>query len=116
MAKQRELFFPQFEVPVVPFDTPAAAPDFQGSDYVRAHDHLRLGAQILRVAQAMQDGQWRTLGEIAQITSDPEASVSAQLRHLRKPKFGEHTVEKRARGDRDRGCFEYRLIVNARLC
>ena len=29
-------------------------------------------------------GDWRTLRSIADCTGDPEASVSAQLRHLRK--------------------------------
>ncbi len=57
----------------------------------------------------MRDGKWRTLDEIATFTGDPHASVSAQLRHLRKARFGGHKVEKRARGDRHCGLFEYRL-------
>lgn len=85
----------------------AALPDFDGATYVRALDHERLGAQLLRVGKLMGDGSWRTLAEIASATSSPEASASARLRDLRKWKFGGHTVE------RDRlasGQFRYRVV------
>jgi hypothetical protein len=85
---------------------------FNGSDYEPPMDDVRLRGQILRIYNLMKDGTWRTLGEIEQGTRDPQASISAQLRHLRKPRFGSHTVEKRPRGDRIDGLFEYRLIVN----
>ena len=42
-------------------------------------------------------GAWLTLGEIAGLTEIGEASVSAQLRHLRKRCYGQHLVEKRRR-------------------
>jgi hypothetical protein len=84
---------------------------FNGEDYVPQHDLARLTGQICRVFDCMADGAWRTLDEIAQATGDPQASVSAQLRHLRKPRFGQHRVEKRARGERSHGLFEYRVIV-----
>jgi hypothetical protein len=84
---------------------------FNGSDYVPAIDDERLSGQLLRIFQAMRDGQFRTLEEIATITGDPPASISAQLRHLRKPRFGLHTVNKRSRGERKHGLYEYQLIV-----
>lgn len=84
--------------------------DFDGPEYVPAFDKARLTGQILRVYNLMIDGHWRTLDEIAQATRDPHASISAQLRHLRKAKFGSHTVDKRPRGDRSRGLWEYRLV------
>lgn len=87
-------------------------PRFNGPVYEPKHDQVRLSGQIERVYRAMSDGEWRTLDEIAGITGDPHASISAQLRHLRKPRFGSHMVDKRARGDRDMGLWEYRLIVN----
>jgi DNA-binding IclR family transcriptional regulator len=93
------------------FDAP---PRFNGADYDHSRDAVRLTHQILRVFNAMAGGQWRTLDEIAQMTGDPPASVSAQLRHLRKERFGAHTVEKRHRGNPGVGLYEYRLIVNAR--
>jgi len=57
----------------------------------------------------MSDGDWRTLSEIGEATGDPVASVSAQLRHLRKRRFGAYIVDKRSRGDRALGLFEYRV-------
>jgi hypothetical protein len=46
---------------------------------------------------AAQCESWMTLAELARKTSYPEASISAQLRHLRKPENGRHEVEKRRR-------------------
>ena len=85
---------------------------FNGSDYDPKYDDIRLTGQIARVYHCMRDGRWRTLDELAVSTGDPHASVSAQLRHLRKARFGGHTVEKQPRGDRSHGLFEYRLILN----
>ena len=60
----------------------------------------------------MVDGAWRTLNDIEILTRDPQASISAQLRHLKKERFGAHTVDHRPRGDRKNGLYEYRLIPN----
>ncbi len=46
---------------------------------------------------ASQCETWLTLDEIAKLTHYPQASISAQLRHLRKPRFGGFEVEKRQR-------------------
>ena len=40
---------------------------------------------------------WLTLDELAKLTHYPPASISAQLRHLRKPQFGAFVVKKRPR-------------------
>jgi hypothetical protein len=82
---------------------------FDGADYSPKHDQVRLAKQTLRVFSAMKDGKWRTLGEIAALTGDPEASISARLRDLRKERFGGHTVNRRNRGERSHGLFEYQL-------
>jgi hypothetical protein len=82
---------------------------FNGPDYDPDKDRERLTGQILRIYRLMLDAEWRTLGEIANATGDPEASISAQLRHLRKPRFGGHEVLKRRRGDENAGLFEYQL-------
>lgn len=82
---------------------------FNGADYVPERDDERLGKQLERVFWAMLDEQWHTLGAVARMTGDPEASISAQLRHLRKPRFGGHKVERRYKGD---GLYEYKLILN----
>lgn len=52
---------------------------------------------------------WMTLREISELTSFGEASISAQLRHLRKPRFGGYVVAKRRRGRVSRGMWEYRI-------
>jgi|SRR5579872_3239434 len=46
---------------------------------------------------ARMHGAWLTLAEIAEATQYGEASISAQLRHLRKPQHGRYAVEKRRR-------------------
>jgi len=81
---------------------------FDGADYNRTRDDARLTGQILRVWECMCDGKWRTLRDIAQETGDPEASVSAQLRHLRKPRFGNYTVEREYVSN---GLYKYKLEV-----
>jgi hypothetical protein len=54
-------------------------------------------------------GGWLTLCEIAELTAFSEASVSAQLRNLRKPKYGGYMVEKRRRRCRGAAQWEYRI-------
>lgn len=94
------------------FNQPDFKPKFNGSDYEPINDDARLTGQLLRVFNCMKDGQWRTLSEIEAITNDPQASISAQLRHLKKERFGSHTINKQRRGDRKQGLFEYSLIIN----
>lgn len=77
-----------------------------GATFDAVFDFDRLNAQAKRVFRVMADGEWRTLRELAGATGDPEASVSARLRDLRKPRFGGLTVERRRRG---RGLWEYRI-------
>lgn len=70
----------------------------------------RLSGQMLRVVQAMADGRWRTLAELTAIVKPAtEASVSARLRDLRKPKFGAHQVDRRLV---EPGLYEYRVTLN----
>ncbi len=88
---------------------------FNGPDYIHKIDSPRLSSQHERIKNVMLDGQWRTLNEIAEITGDPESSVSAQLRHLRKPRFGSFIIQKRRRGNIGSGLFEYRLETENQL-
>jgi hypothetical protein len=46
---------------------------------------------------AAQCETWLTLQELSLLTHFGEASISAQLRHLRKREFGGYVVEKRQR-------------------
>jgi hypothetical protein len=93
------------------FDTSSR---FNGPVYDPALDDDRLRRQIGRVFDLMLDGRWRSLQEIADATCDPHASISAQLRHLRKPRFGGHAVEKRRRSILG-GTWEYRLLTGGRV-
>lgn len=81
---------------------------FDGTTYVHSRDGARLGEQMASVLSVMADGKWRTLADIASETNSPEASVSARLRDLRKPRFGGHTVN---REFLRRGLFQYQLVV-----
>ncbi len=83
---------------------------FAGPEYKTTADHDRLNSQHARVKALMEDGKWRTLDEISFATGDPVASVSAQLRHLRKDGFGNHKIGRLPVGDRDRGLFQYAML------
>ena len=86
-------------------------PHFDGADYTPARDRVRLTGQMLRVLTLMADGRWRTLDIIASATGVPHASISAQLRNLRKERFGAYTVQRRhIRG----GLYEYRIPLSGR--
>ena len=91
--------------------------NFGGRTFDAKLDAERLGAQLTRVIQAMSDGKWRTLSEIqSRILSqhskrDPEASLSARLRDIRK-NWGEQAMESRRRvEDGVDGLWEYRSNV-----
>lgn len=99
--RQRSLDFePKLLGPPADFDGPAYAPRF---------DRERLTTQLARIRDLMLDGAWRTLREIEAATGYPAASVSAQLRHLRKARFGAYRVTKRRRGAATAGLFEYHV-------
>ena len=87
---------------------PQAELRFDGTAYDHARDSARLGEQMLAVLSVMADGQWRTLAQLSEAAGAPEASVSARLRDLRKPRFGGHRVE---RLYIRKGCFAYQLIL-----
>jgi hypothetical protein len=92
-----------------------STPDFAGSDYSPALDRERLLSQHAKVKTFMlRDNEWRTLRDIAAAIGEPEASISAQLRHLRREAFGAFKVEKR-RAERGGsvGLFEYRVLGKA---
>ena len=59
----------------------------------------RLQREVLRdvMLSASECDTWLTLEELARITRYPAASISAQLRHLRKPRNGGFLLRKRCR-------------------
>lgn len=83
---------------------------FNGPCYDPKFDKDRLLKQSGRIYDLMQDGCYRTLAEIELVTRDPASSISAQLRHLKKPEFGSYQLEKRRRGLEKSGLWEYRIL------
>ncbi len=87
-------------------------PKYAGPDYDPQLDQKRLTGQINDIFELMKDQRWRTLREIEDLTNHPAASISAQLRHLRKPEFGSHEVNKQRReGLEQNGVWEYQLLI-----
>jgi len=60
---------------------------------------VRKQREVIRdvMLSAGQCATWLTLDELAKLTHYPPASISAQLRHLRKPRYGSFPVVKRCR-------------------
>lgn len=81
--------------------------DRDGETYEAGFDRERLNAQARRVYDRLVTGRWLTLAQIAEETGDPEASISARIRDLRKDRFGALDVERRRVGET--GLFEYRI-------
>ncbi len=66
--------------------------------------------EVLRIAAQYES--WVTLEELARKTTFPPASISAQLRHFRKARFGGWKVERRRREVvKEELVWEYRLGV-----
>jgi DNA-binding transcriptional regulator GbsR (MarR family) len=82
-----------------------------GPAYDAQQDFERLTKQMDRIREVMlmasAANKWMTLGEIEQVTRYPQASISAQLRHLRKESFGAYIVKKRRREPAYKGIWEY---------
>lgn len=99
--------------PSIPMDLhfevklPATPLHFDGATYEPERDRGRLNAQLARVKAAMAGAGPLTLRQISERTGDPEASVSARTRDLKKARFGGHTVR---RTYVERGLFTYELL------
>jgi hypothetical protein len=83
---------------------------FGGETFEEPRDGNRLRAQLGRVKRIMLDGNWHTLAELSIQTGDPQASISARIRDLRKQKFGGYLVEREYVSS---GLWRYRLLVPA---
>jgi hypothetical protein len=77
-------------------------------------DETQLAAIRELMMRAFDRGVWLTLGEIAEATEFGEASISAQLRHLRKAHHGGYRVEKRRRWPARAAAATPRKIHDAR--
>ena len=84
---------------------------------------LRTQRDVVRdvMLSANECGAWLTLVELAAMTRYPAASISAQLRHLKKPQFGNFELKKKMRdkadihsGNAHGVVWEYRLTRRRR--
>lgn len=82
--------------------------DRKGSTFDRLRDGMRLNGQACRVWDVMADGKWYSLREIAAVTDDPEASISARIRDFRASGFGGFKVESTCV---KRGLWRYKLVL-----
>lgn len=76
-------------------------------------DAERLARALTLVRNCMQDGLWRTLTEIRDLTGlQSTPGISARLRELRTERGGGHIVLTRRKGKKgDRSLYESRLIL-----
>lgn len=87
---------------------------FDSGVELRETDHVRLGAQIRRVLTVLQEGGWWSVPAIGYAiylrfdVNDPQPSISAQIRNLRKAKHGGYQIERRR--DPDVPLYEFRLV------
>lgn len=94
--------------------SPRTAPTVHFDSGVRLEreDHVRLGAQIARVRSVLADGGWWSVPRLHNAiffrfdVRDPEPSISAQIRNLKKTKHGGHAIERRRVGN----VYEFRLV------
>lgn len=87
---------------------------FDSGVELTAADYERLTKQIDRVHAVLALGQWMTVEQIKIrirdwfSVTDPENSISAQCRNLRKQKFGGYQIERRRVGN----VYEYRKATH----
>ena len=88
-------------------ETRVSEQKFSGSDYDQERDSERLSTQMERVRIALSPGHWLTVRQIADRIGDPENSIQAQLRNLRKKCNGGYIVEKEICGNGS--LYQYRM-------
>ena len=82
---------------------------FDGETYDRDQDRVRLESQLVSVRGLMsKTDRWWTLADLERELGYPQASISARIRDLRKPKFGGWEVQRRRV---EGGLHEYRLVL-----
>lgn len=82
----------------------------QSNESTGPQDGPHLNPQLDSVWQAVRDGAWRGLEEIAALAGCPPASASARLRDLRKAQFGGWDVERAYAGNKS---WRYRVREKA---
>ena len=91
------------------FDFPEKSKIFAGAGYDPIRDNKRLVGQLEKIVKVMMEGDWYTLQFIESLTDCQQTSISAQLRHLRKERFGNNIVEREYIKD---GLYKYRVTFS----
>lgn len=104
------LLFPELNVPR----------HFDGETYEPSEDRHRLSAQLDVVRGLMSNHGWWTIAQLADAVwkagyRATQQGLSARIRDLRKARFGANTVDRRRRGKRASGEWEYRLVPEREL-
>lgn len=68
---------------------------FDGDDYNHGRDSERLGTQLERIKEAVIGKGFFTYEQIALMSGAPLTSIPAQIRNLKKARFGGYKVERR---------------------
>lgn len=100
--------FDLLATPVVMKWTPPEPADIRGATFDLDRDGQRLTAQQMRVYNVVKSGDYYTLSQLSTITGDPEASVSARIRDLKR--FGFDMRKEYV----SRGLWRYRMVVQCR--
>ena len=79
---------------------------FDGTTYQPELDFIRLTGQLQAIYNLMRSGSWYSVTNIHEALGFPEPSISAQIRNLRKKKFGGHLIERR----RVDNFYQFRLL------
>ena len=79
---------------------------FDGVTYDHVRDSHRLGTQLESIRDFMEGRGYVTLKEVEDYTGYPQASISAQIRNLRKDRFGKRTI---SREHISGGLYKYKL-------
>lgn len=80
---------------------------FDGDDYVHQRDSKRLKTQLEQIESYIEGKGYLTLQEIADATGFAQTSVSAQLRNLRKERFGSRKIDRKYISN---GLYSYKLM------
>ena len=70
-----------------------------GPAFDEALDGKRVRTDIERIRDFMWGNGWWTLKALETVLDIPQATISADLRHLRKERFGSYQVDKVRRGE-----------------
>ena len=81
--------------------------EFDGDDYDSTRDKERLTKQRDKIRMYMEGRDYLTVQEVAEFFNYPENSVSAQMRNLRKKKFGGRIVDREYFGN---GLYKFKLM------